>query len=490
MDYEAVIGLEVHVQLLTKSKIFCGCSTTFGGPANTNVCPVCLGLPGALPVLNREAVTMAIRAGLALGCRINPQSIFARKNYFYPDLPKGYQISMYEQPLAQAGRIEVRTGERSEVGNIVNRKRKTFRIDRVHMEEDAGKLIHDGSHDGSGRSWVDFNRSGVPLLEIVSEPDFRSSQEAYDYMSHLRKTVIYLGVCDGNLEEGSMRCDANVSVRPRGADKLGTKIEVKNLNSLRFLQKAIDYEIQRQIKVISEGGTLTQETRLWDEERSSTFAMRSKEEAHDYRYFPEPDLRPLEINEAWLAEVQSSMPELPDTKYARFVSEYGLGEGDATLLSASPDWADYYEATVAECRNAKAAANWMITELTSELKNAGKTIAECSVTPPRLGELIRLIDTGEISGKIAKSLFPEMFSTGATAPVILCRKGVSQISDEGELSRVIEEIVGAHPAQVESFRAGKSKLFGFFVGEVMKRTKGQANPQKVNELLKNSLEKF
>jgi len=484
MEYEPVIGLEVHVQLLTRTKIFCGCSTRFGAPPNTHVCPVCLGLPGSLPALNREAVGMAIKAGLALGCAINRHSIFARKNYFYPDLPKGYQISMYEQPLAGHGRLEVLTGERSEAGNIVNRRRQAFRIHRVHMEEDAGKLVHDGMGNGSG---VDFNRAGTPLIEIVSEPDLRSSQEAYDYMSHLRKLVVYLGICDGNLEEGSLRCDANVSVRPRGSEKLGTKVEIKNLNSFRFLQKAIDYEVRRQIQVLSSGGALVQETRLWDEGRACTFSMRSKEEAHDYRYFPEPDLRPLEVGDEWREQIRCSLPELPDARADRFVSQYALNEEDARLLTATPAAADYYEACARASGNPKVAANWIMTELTAALKEAGRGITDSPVTAAHLADLIRLIDGGQISGKIGKAIFPEMFATGEPASAVIARRGLSQISDEDALARLAREVIDAHPSEVEGYRAGKTKLIGFFVGEIMKKTKGQANPQKVNELLKSLL---
>lgn len=486
MQYEAVIGLEVHAQLLTKSKIFCGCRAAFGAPPNANTCPVCLGLPGALPVLNRAAVSNAIKAALALNCQIRSECLFARKNYFYPDLPKGYQISMYELPLGYRGRVEVLTGERSEVGHVVNRRNKTFRIHRVHMEEDAGKLIHEAG--SNGKSLVDFNRSGVPLIEIVSEPDFRSSQEAYDYLAHLRRTLMYIDVCDGNMEEGSLRCDANVSVRPRGARELGTKVEIKNLNSLRFLQKALDYEIQRQVQVLSQGGMLTQETRLWDEENDRTITMRTKEEAHDYRYFPEPDLLPLSVSQAWLEDIRSTLVELPEAKRARFVAEYRLSEDDSLLLSSTRALADYYEACTRLSGNPRASANWILVDLAYELKTAGKEITESPVTAENLAELIRLVDDGTISGKMAKTIFSQMCASGDSPQAVLSRSGLKQISDEGQIASVVQGVLNENPQQVEQYRAGREKLFGFFVGEVMKKTKGQANPQKVSDLLRKNLQ--
>ncbi len=483
MEFEPVIGLEVHAQLLTRSKLFCGCSTQFGAPANSNTCPVCLGLPGALPVLNRAAVTMSVRAALALGCTLNPVSIFARKNYFYPDLPKGYQISQYDRPLGEHGCVRVLSGDRTDRGQIVNRREKVFKITRLHMEEDAGKSIHESLPDTDTKSYVNLNRSGIPLVEIVSEPDFRSSQEAYDYLTHLRKTLLYLGVCDGNMEEGSLRCDANVSVRPAGAEEFGTKVEIKNLNSFRFLQKALDYEIERQKCVLSEGGRIAQETRLWDEGRGSTFAMRSKEEAHDYRYFAEPDLPPLKLDQAWIEEMKKTLPELPHEKALRFMAEYQLTDDDALQLTSTRTQAEYFEECARLSGNSRTSANWMMGDLTYSLKESGKDIEACPVTPGHLAALIRKVDSGEISGKIAKTVFAEMFRTGEEPAAVISRLGLAQVSDEGRLAGIIDRILEANPRQVAEYRAGREKIFGFFVGQVMKDTKGQANPQLVNGLL-------
>ena len=487
MEFEPVIGLEVHAQLLTNSKLFCGCSTRFGAPPNSNTCPVCLGLPGALPALNRKAVTLAVRSALALGCAVNPTSIFARKNYFYPDLPKGYQISQYDRPLGQHGRVEVCSGERTAAGQIVNRRKKIFRITRLHMEEDAGKSLHEGLTDSDRKSYVDLNRSGVPLAEIVSEPDFRSSQEAYDYLTHLRKTLLYLGVCDGNMEEGSLRCDANVSVRPKGSDAFGTKVEIKNLNSFRFVQRALDYEIERQARVLAEGGRIYQETRLWDEVKESTFPMRSKEEAHDYRYFPEPDLLPLKLQPAWIEEMERTLPELPHAREERFVTEYDLSHEDAMLLTSIPAVADYFEECARNSGNPRAAANWAVGDLTYALKASGKEIEESPVSARELGVLIRTIDSGEISGKIAKTVFEEMFRSGEGSAPVIRRLGLVQISDEPALLGVIEKVKAANPRQLADYRSGKDKLFGYFVGQVMKETQGQANPKVLNELLQKAL---
>jgi aspartyl-tRNA(Asn)/glutamyl-tRNA(Gln) amidotransferase subunit B len=484
MEFEPVIGLEVHAQLLTRSKLFCGCSTRFGDPPNTNTCPVCLGLPGALPVPNREAVLMAVRAALALGCRVNPVSVFARKNYFYPDLPKGYQISQYDRPLAEQGCVRVLSGERTETGRIVNRREKTFRITRLHLEEDAGKSLHSTTEDCS---YVDLNRSGVPLIEIVSEPDFHSSQEAYDYLAHLRKTLIYLGVCDGNMEEGSLRCDANVSVRPRGAAGFGVKVEIKNLNSFRFLQKALDYEIERQSRVLAGSERLVQETRLWDEAQGCTVPMRTKEEAHDYRYFPEPDLPPLVLDPAWIEESRAALPELPGAKLERFMSAYGLSADDALQLTATPRSADYYEECARLSGNARAAANWIMGDLTRALKSSGREIEDCPLPASRLAALIRMVDGGAISGKIAKSVFDEMFRSGETPEDAIRRLGLEQISDESVLIAAIDKVKAANPRQLAEYRAGKEKLFGYFAGQVMKETRGQANPKLLNELLARML---
>ncbi|NWG12901.1 MAG: Asp-tRNA(Asn)/Glu-tRNA(Gln) amidotransferase subunit GatB [Acidobacteria bacterium] len=487
MEYQAVIGLEVHAQLLTASKLFCGCSTRFGSPPNSNTCPVCLGLPGALPVLNREAVSMAVRTALALECTVNPVSIFARKNYFYPDLPKGYQISQYDRPLGEHGRLTVLSGERSETGRISGRRRKSFGIRRIHLEEDAGKSVHDGMPESMAKSYIDLNRTGVPLVEIVSEPDFTTSQEAYDYLTQLRKTLLYLGVCDGNMEEGSLRCDANVSVRPAGSEQLGTKVEIKNLNSFRFLQKALDYEISRQIRVLSEGGRVVQETRLWDEEHQSTFPMRSKEEAHDYRYFPEPDLPPLHLERSWLERLIETLPELPQARTERFMSEYGLSDDEALLLTATIRSADYYEACARASNNPRAAFNWMTVELAYALKNSGKQIEECPLAPDRLGELIRKIDAGDLSGKMAKTVFEEMYRSGESPDEIIRRLGLVQLSDESALAEVIDRVIAANPKQAAEFRAGKERVLGYFVGRVMKETKGHANPGVLNALLQKKL---
>ena len=487
MEFEPVIGLEVHAQLLTRSKLFCGCSTQFGAPPNANTCPVCLGLPGALPVLNREAVTMAVRAALALGCTVNPVSIFARKNYFYPDLPKGYQISQYDRPLGEHGSVTVFSGDRTEKGQIVNRREKAFNITRLHMEEDAGKSIHEGLPEAETKSYVNLNRSGVPLVEIVSEPDFRSSQEAYDYLTHLRKTLLYLGVCDGNMEEGSLRCDANVSVRPAASQEFGTKVEIKNLNSFRFLQKALDYEIERQKRVLAEGGRIVQETRLWDEGRACTFPMRSKEEAHDYRYFAEPDLPPLKLASPWIEEMKRTLPELPHEKMKRFTSEYQLTSDDALLLTSTRTQAEYFEECSRLSGNPRSSANWIMGDLSYALKNSGKEIENCPVPPGHLAALIRTVDSGEISGKIGKTVFEEMYRTGEESAAAIKRLGLVQVSDEASLTAVIDKILEANPKQVADYRAGREKIFGFFVGQVMKETKGQANPQIVNDLLLKKL---
>lgn len=485
--YEAVIGLEVHVQLRTASKIFCSCSTRFGDPPNTNTCPVCLGLPGALPVLNREAVTMAAKAALALNCRVNERSRFARKNYFYPDLPKGYQISQYDAPLAEHGALTVFSGRRDETGKIVDRRDQTFRITRLHLEEDAGKSIHEGMAESDAKSYVDLNRSGVPLVEIVSEPDFRTSQQAYDYMADLRRTLIYLGICDGNMEEGSLRCDANVSVRPSGAAGLGVKVEIKNLNSFRFLQRALDYEIERQSRLVQAGEPVVQETRLWNEGRGCTFTMRTKEEAHDYRYFPEPDLPPLRLEPGLVESLEKSLPELPHERMKRFLGEYRLAEEDALQLTASPALAEYYERCATSAGNPRAAANWITGDLAYALKGSGGGIENCPLPPEHLAGLIRLIDSGEISGKIAKTVFEEAFRSGEEPEGVVRRLGLAQISNPAALERVILKVMKANPRQLAEYRSGKEKLLGFFVGQVMRETGGQANPRLLNELLKRKL---
>ena len=483
--WEAVIGLEVHAQLNTESKIFCSCSTAFGHEANRNTCPVCLGLPGALPVLNRQAVKCAGKAALALNLRINPESIFARKNYFYPDLPKGYQISQYDRPFSEHGEVEILTSERDEGGRPVEWKAKRFGITRAHIEEDAGKSIHEIGNPE--KSHVDLNRAGTPLLEIVSEPDFRSSWEAYDYVSFLRRTLQYIDVCDGNMEEGNLRCDANVSVRRSGEQKLGTKVEIKNVNSLRFLQKAIEYEIERQITVLETGGRIVQETRLWSERENKTYTMRTKEDAHDYRYFPDPDLPPLEVGAEWIEQLQATLPELPEARRRRFIGDYELTADEASTLTAQREMADYFEATAKAAANHRAAANWILTELQRELKNAGIEIAACKSSAADLGALIRLIDDGTISGKIAKDVFVEMFATGRAPAAIIEEKGLVQITDSAAIEKIVDEIIAANPKQVEGYRAGKTSLIGFFVGQIMKATGGKANPQAVNEILKTKL---
>jgi aspartyl-tRNA(Asn)/glutamyl-tRNA(Gln) amidotransferase subunit B len=475
--YEAVIGLEVHVQLLTKSKLFCTCSTSFGDPPNTHVCPVCLGLPGALPVLNREAVTMAMKAALALNCSINPRSRFARKNYFYPDLPKGYQISQYDEPLAQDGWIDI----------AVNGARKRVGITRVHLEEDAGKSLHEGFPDSDRKSYIDLNRSGVPLIETVSEPDLRAPEEAYDYLTRLKTLMLYLEVSNCNMEEGSLRCDANVSVRHVGASALGTKTEVKNLNSFRFLQKALEYEIDRQIGVLEGGGTIEQETRLWDSREQRTYGMRTKEHAHDYRYFPEPDLLPLVISEAWKEEARRSLPELPQSREERFRAVYGLQEQDARLLTMSRAMADYFEEVARRSGEPKLAANWILNDLVFLLQENHKEFTECPVSPENLAELISLIVKGTISGKMAKDVLAEMVRAGKSARQVMTEQGLEQISDTGEIAAIVRGIMAANPKQVEQYRKGKTATREWFVGQVMKATRGQANPQLVQEVLKQEL---
>jgi aspartyl-tRNA(Asn)/glutamyl-tRNA(Gln) amidotransferase subunit B len=485
--YESVIGLEIHAQLKTESKIFCGCSTRFGDEPNSNTCPVCLGLPGALPVLNRRVTEMAARAALALNLNINHESIFSRKNYFYPDLPKGYQISQYDRPFSEHGWVEIPTSDRNESGHATEWRTKKFCITRLHIEEDAGKSLHEGMPETT-KSYVDLNRSGVPLAEIVSEPDFRSSWEAYDYMQYLRRTLLYIGVCDGNMEEGSLRCDANVSVRLRGAQKLGTKVELKNLNSFRFLQKAIEFEIDRQIAAIEAGETIVQETRLWNEHEAKTYSMRSKEEAHDYRYFPEPDLPPLVVGAELIERLRAELPELPEARRRRFVDEYGLSFDDAAQLADSRSMADYFETAARACGNAKAAANWILNELVREMKSASEDISKAPVTAESLAGMIKMIDGGGISGKMAKDVLVRMYQSGKTAEEIVVEMGGSQVSDEAAIRGFVDQAIAANPKQLEQYHAGKTSLAGFFVGQVMKLSGGRANPQIVNEVLKKALE--
>jgi aspartyl-tRNA(Asn)/glutamyl-tRNA(Gln) amidotransferase subunit B len=477
-SYEAVIGLEIHAQLRTVTKIFCGCSTAFGAPPNTNVCPVCLGFPGALPVLNRAAVDHAIRAALALGCRINSTSIFARKNYFYPDLPKGYQISQYERPLASDGAVEI----------VLASGPRRIRIQRIHMEEDAGKLLHEGFPWSAEKSGVDFNRAGVPLIEIVSQPDLHRPEEAHAYLTALRAILLYAEVSDGNMEEGSLRCDANVSVRPRGREALGTRAEIKNLNSFRNVARAIEHEVARQVAVIEAGGTVVQETRLWNADRAETASMRSKEEAHDYRYFPEPDLPPLVVQADWIEEVRRTLPELPAARRARFVAEYALPEYDAGVLTFSREVADYFEAVARGSGNPKAASNWVMTEVLRKSKDTDEAGVTIALAPAHLATLVRMVDAGAISGRTAKEVFEKMWATGESPQAIVEREGLGQVSDEAALQAAVEEVVAGSPEQVATYRGGKAATLGWFVGQVMRRTGGKANPQVVQALLRKVLD--
>jgi len=478
MKYETVIGLEVHAQLLTQSKIFCGCSTAFGCGPNENACPICAGFPGVLPVLNKQVVEFAIKAGLATHCEISRSSVFARKNYFYPDLPKGYQISQFETPICNSGFIDIET----------NGTRKRVRLTRIHIEEDAGKNIHDAHGDAS---LVDLNRAGVPLLEIVSEPDMRTAAEAIAYLRTLRGILQYLGVCDGNMEEGSFRCDANVSVRPEGSETLGTKIEIKNLNSFKAVEKAVEFEIERQSDTLSEGGKLTQETRLWDENREETRAMRSKESAHDYRYFPDPDLLPLVIDDSWIGEIRATLPELPAARKARFVAEHGLPVYDAELLTSRKDIGDYFESAMRSHGNAKALGNWIVGDLFRVLKERKLDeqlyISNWPLAAEQLAEMVRLIDQGKISGRIAKTVFDAMLSSGKSPEQIVSEKGLEQVSDTGSIETAVEQVIAANSKQVAQYQAGNEKVFGFLVGQIMKATQGKANPQKVNEILRDKL---
>ncbi len=476
--YEPVIGLEVHVQLLTESKIFCSCSAKFGAPPNTNVCAVCLGMPGSLPVLNRTAVEYAVRAAMALNCRINETSIFARKNYFYPDLPKGYQISQYDRPLAEHGWIEIPADGRS----------KRIGITRLHLEEDAGKSLHEGFPDSAECTYLDLNRCGTPLIEIVSEPDLASPDEAHEYLTRLKEIILYTGVSDCNMEEGSLRCDANVSVRPRGQKELGTKTEVKNVNSFRFIRQALEYEIARHIEVLESGGKITQETRLYNSQEGRTYGMRSKEHAHDYRYFPEPDLLPLVVDAKWQEEIRRTLPELPDARRKRFVAEYGITEYDAQVLTQSQELADQFEAAARAAKNPKRAANLVQSELMGRLKARDLTIEQSPISMKGVALSADLVESGAISGKILKDLYDLAFDRGQDFPEIYKREKPQQITDASAIEKIIDEVLSANPKQLEQYRAGKKTVMGFFVGQVMKLSRGQANPALVNELLIKKLE--
>ncbi len=479
MEYESVIGLEVHAQLNTATKIFCSCSTEFGAPPNTHICPICTGQPGVLPVLNRKVVEYAIKMGLATHCTIARVSQFARKNYFYPDLPKGYQISQYELPLAEHGYVEI----------LVNGEKKRIGLTRIHMEEDAGKLVHPGSITDTPYSLVDYNRSGVPLIEIVSDPDMRSPKEAGAYLRTLRTILRYLEISDGNMEEGSFRCDANVSIRHRGETKLGTRTELKNMNSFRNVERALEYEIERQTAALENGETVVQETRLWDAAAGVTRIMRGKEEADDYRYFPDPDLLPLVVEASWVEEVRKSLPELPSEKRDRLVTQYGIPLYDAEVITAEKAVADYFEECVRVCNSPKLASNWVMVEVLRELKEQAIEISKFPVTATHLGEMILMIEKGTISGKIAKTVFAEMVSTGDSPEKIVRDKNLVQVTDQGVIEAVIDEVLTENPEQVERYRGGKTKLLGFFVGQVMKKTRGKANPQMVNTILKEKLDR-
>ena len=477
MEFETVIGLEVHAQLKTRSKIFCGCTTAFGNPPNTNTCPICLGMPGVLPVLNKTVVEYAMKMALATNCTIGKVNQFARKNYFYPDLPKGYQISQFDLPITEHGWVEIE----------VEGKSRRIGLTRIHMEEDAGKLIHD---EREPKSYVDLNRTGVPLIEIVSEPDIRSPEEAAAYLKKLHAILRYLDICDGNMQEGSFRCDANISLRPVGQEEFGTRTELKNMNSFKNVQKALEFEVRRQRDLLLEGEKVVQETLLWDADRGVTNSMRSKEEAHDYRYFPDPDLVPVVIDEAWVAEIRKTMPELPDQRKKRFIDELGLPDYDAEVLTSSRELADYFEAALAGYPNGKKLSNWLMTELMRLMKGEeALDISQCPVSPQNLAALLAMVDAGTISGKIAKTVFEEMMVSGKDPEAVVKEKNLVQMSDSGEILAIVRELIAANPEQAQQFREGKTKVMGFFVGQLMKKTQGKANPQLANDLFTQELGK-
>lgn len=485
--WEAIIGMEIHAQLATETKIFCGCAANFGDEPNANTCPVCLGLPGALPVLNENVVNLGAKAALALGLNVNETSIFSRKNYFYPDLPKGYQISQYDKPFSSHGELTIMTAERDETGRAEEFKPMTIRIERMHLEEDAGKNVHEGLPETDKYSYVDLNRAGTPLGEIVTAPDFRSSWQAYDYVNHVRRVLQWVGASDADMEKGNLRCEANVSVRKIGEEKFRTKVELKNLNSVRFMQKAIEYEIERQIEAHETGETVNQETRLWDEKNNRTRIMRSKEDAHDYRYFPEPDLQPLKVTPEFITQVKAEMPELPDAMRDRFMNEYEVSYNDASQLVSDKNLAAFYETTAQTSGNPRVSANFILSELTRELNNAGKTTIASPVSAENLAALIKTLDGGNINNNQAKEVLIEMFGSGKSAAAVIAEKGFEQISDVSAIEKIVDEIIENNENQVTAYRSGNEKLFGFFVGQTMKASGGKANPKVVNEILKEKL---
>ncbi len=485
--WEVIIGMEIHAQLATETKIFCGCATSFGDAANSNTCPVCLGLPGALPVLNKKVIELGAKAALSLGLEVQETSIFSRKNYFYPDLPKGYQISQYDKPFSANGVLEIMTAERDENGRAKEFKPMKIRIERMHLEEDAGKNVHEGLPEVDKFSYVDLNRAGTPLGEIVTKADFRSSWQAYDYVNHVRRALQWVGASDADMEKGNLRCEANVSVRKIGEPDFRTKVELKNLNSVRFMQKAIEYEIERQIEAHETGEGVNQETRLWDDKNNKTRVMRSKEDAHDYRYFPEPDLQPLVVTQEFIAKIKSEMPELPDAMRDRFMSEYSLSYADASQIVGEKELAAFYESTAKASNNPRVSANFILSELLRELNNSNKPIRESTVSPENLAELIKTLDAGNINNNQAKEVLVEMFASGKTADVIVKEKGFEQISDVSAIEKIVDEIIEKNNNQVQAYRNGNDKLFGFFVGQTMKLSGGKANPKVVNEILKTKL---